>query len=206
MSEVSISAAKSINLMREAKIYVGRVSQFGWVDWIVYVVWVGMMYGLLAVAGGFLWFGASQGVSLPVYVWNIPIGIFIFSTAIAFDTIGHRTVYREELKKGESLVHGITIFCGVGSCVLLTMAFDHPEFLRVPTLVLILLSVFYSMIDEALHWRRYFDLKSDRVEMISHFGIFLGHFWMIMAWWHWFDQGYPGFGETRSLIGQALGL
>ena len=62
-----------------------------------------MMLGLLFAVTGFTVLGWSHGVAYPDYVWNVPLGTFIFIVAIAFDTIGHRTAYREELEKGESL-------------------------------------------------------------------------------------------------------
>ena len=55
-------------------------------------------------------------------------------------------------------------------------------------------------VDEAMHWRRYFNGYSDRVEMWSHFFIFTGHFIMMMAWLYWFDQGYPGVAETLRIL------
>lgn len=181
---------------QDVVIYARRVELFTSTDWLVYVVWVGMMYGLFAVVSGFLWIGASAGVEYPSYVWNIPVGIFIFSTSIAFDTIGHRTVYKEYLAKCEALVHQITIFAGITSVVFLCLAYHFPVFLRIPTLILIYLSVFYSIVDEAMHWYRYMTKNSDRVEMWSHVGILLGHMIMIYAWWVWFDSGYPGVDQT----------
>ena len=180
--------------------YAGQIKEFKKVDWAVYVVWIGLMFGLLAAVGIFLGTGYANGVQYPVYVWNIPLGIFIFSTAIAFDTIGHRTTYKEELQRAEALVHHVTIFAGITSTLLLCGAYTFPEFLRIPTLVFILLSVLYSLIDEAFHWHRYWRMVSDRVEMTAHFFIFVGHFIMIMAWWHWFDQGYPGVSETLQYL------
>lgn len=182
--------------MREVVIYVSRVKEFGTYDWMSYIAWVGLMCGLLFATGGFVLFGHYHGVNFPSYVWNVPIGTFIFVGAIAFDTIGHRTIYKEELKKGEALVHHITIFAGITSCLLLSMAWHFPVFLRIPTLVMIILSIFYSVIDEALHWRRYLHGHSDKVEMWSHFFIFVGHLLMIMSWWQWFENGYPGVRET----------
>jgi uncharacterized integral membrane protein len=184
-------------LAAEVKTYYGRIAEFDSQDWLVYVCWVGLMIGLLVVVSAFLFAGAFiGGVTFPPYVWNIPLGIAIFSFAIATDTIGHRTVYKQELQKAEALVHHITIFCGVSSCVLLTMAYDYREFLAVPALVLVGLSVFYSVVDEAMHWQRYMAQKSDRVEMWSHFGIFCGHMIMLGGWVYWFFQGYPGVAET----------
>lgn len=179
--------------------YALQVRQFKKDDWLAYVAWVGLMLGLLFSVSGFFLFGWANGVQYPDYVWSIPIGTAIFVGAISFDTIGHRTAYKEELKKGEALVHHITIAAGISSVIALCLAYRYPEALRFPALVLVILSVFYSVIDEALHWHRYLRMQSDRVEMWSHFFIFLGHLLMILAWWHWFEQGYPGVAETLAL-------
>lgn len=185
----------------EVVAYAKQVNQFSGRDWVSYIAWVGLMCGLLVSVGGFIGWGYLQGVQFPAYVWNIPVGTAIFVGAIAFDTIGHRTAYREELKKGEALVHHITIFAGITSCLVLSLAYHYPVFLRIPAGVLILLSVGYSILDEAMHWRRYLNLKSDRVEMWSHFFIFLGHMIMMWSWWQWFEAGYPGVKETLAAMG-----
>ncbi len=190
------TAPTSTSFLRETVIYASRVKQFSNIDWIVYIAWVGLMYGLFIAVAGFLYLGHSKGVVYPAYVWNIPIGVFIFSTAIAFDTIGHRTVYKEYLQKAEALVHHITIFAGITSILVLCMAYHFPVFLKIPALVLVALSIFYSIVDEALHWHRYMTQNSDRVEMWSHFFIFLGHIIMVLAWWQWYAEGYLGVKET----------
>lgn len=200
-----MSATVKNSFWKDTVIYASRVQQFSKVDWSVYVVWVGLMYGLFAAVTSFLVGGALQGVEYPAYVWNIPLGIFIFATAISFDTIGHRTVYKKYLQeKGEALVHHITIFAGITSIVILTLAYHFPVFLRIPALVLILLSVVYSLIDEALHWHRYMTQNSDRVEMWSHFFIFVGHNIMVLAWWTWFSEGYPGVKATADALNLGL--
>jgi len=180
--------------------YASRMRFFGREDWRVYTLWIGLMLGLLGSVTGFLIFGALNGVSYPSFVWNVPIGIFIFVGAIAFDTIGHRTAYKEALKTGEDLVHHITIFAGISSVFLMCLAYSHRDFLKIPTLVLLILSVFYSVIDEAMHWQRYMKGNSDRIEMWSHFFIFLGHMIMILSWWKWFDEGYKGVSDTLALL------
>jgi hypothetical protein len=176
--------------------YASRVNTFSAADWLVYILWVGLMYGLFFAVGGFLFLGWMQGVQYPTYVWNIPVGVFIFSTAISFDTIGHRTVYKEFIQKGEALVHHITIFAGITSILVLCLAYHFPVFLRIPALVLVVMSIFYSVVDEALHWHRYLSKNSDRVEMWSHFFIFVGHLIMVIAWWQWYAEGYAGVAET----------
>ncbi len=184
------------SFLKETAIYAGRVREFTKTDWTVYIVWVGLMYGLFFAVVGFLIAGHLTGVIYPVYVWNIPLGVFIFSTAISFDTIGHRTIYKEYLQKAEALVHHITIFAGITSTFLLCLAYNFPNFLRIPALVMVALSIFYSVVDEAMHWHRYITRNSDRVEMWSHFFIFVGHLIMVVGWWKWFDEGYPGVAET----------
>lgn len=185
---------------KDTAVYAGRVSQFSKEDWVVYVLWIGLMVGLFAGVMSFLLIGTLAGVQYPAYVWNIPLGTGIFVGAIAFDTIGHRTIYKEVLKDGEALVHHITILAGVTSVLALCLAYQNPGFMRFPALVLIALSIFYSAVDEAMHWHRYLTLKSDRIEMWSHFFILAGHLLMILAWWHWFDSGYPGVAETVAAI------
>jgi hypothetical protein len=187
----------------ELCIYVGRVREFSRVDWLVYVAWVGLMLGLVFATGGFLLTGHLQNVAFPEEAWLVPLGAAIFSVSIAIDTIGHRTIYKGEISGAEGLVHGITIFCGIASSVLLVEAFWHPRLLWVPALVLTGLSFVYSLVDEAFHWRRYVRQYSDRVEMWSHVGIMLGHSVMMLGWWSWFFQGYPGVQETLRCLGST---
>jgi hypothetical protein len=198
--ELLMNAGASESFLKDAAVYAGRMRDFTRVDWIVYVLWIGLMVGLFVAVTGFLLIGSSAGVQYPAYVWNIPIGTGIFVLAIAFDTIGHRTIYKEILQKGEALVHHITIFAGVTSVLALCLAYENPVFWRFPALVLIALSILYSVVDEALHWHRYITLQSDRIEMWSHVFILTGHLLMILAWWHWFDSGYPGVAETVAAM------
>ncbi|HET9624951.1 MAG TPA: hypothetical protein VFP84_26470 [Kofleriaceae bacterium] len=188
------------SFLSELATYVGRVRQFERRDWAVYVAWVATIAGLAVATAGFLWIGARHGVVFPAEAYLVPIGAAIFTIAIAIDTIGHRTVYREAIRGGEQLVHHITIACGVGSILLVVLAYRHPAAV-IPGLVLTALSVVYSLVDEAFHWRRYVQRGADRVEMWSHVAIFVGHLTMVAAWWRWYDLGYPGVGETLGYVG-----
>lgn len=184
------------SFLQELAIYVGRIRQFDSTDVAVYVSWVGLMLGLVAASGGFLIAGYANGVSYPVEAWFVPLGAAVFAVSIAIDTIGHRTIYKEEISKAEGLVHHITIFAGIASCVLLCLAYSHPRGVWIVAMVMTALSFLYSLIDEAFHWRRYVQLHSDRVEMWSHVGILTGHSTMMLAWWWWFFDGYAGVRET----------
>ena len=190
-----------MSFISEVGTYVGRMRDFTRIDWLVYIGWVGLMCGLVLSTGGFLLFGRSHGVSFTPEAWLVPLGSLLFTVSIAIDTIGHRTIYKQEISGAEGLVHGITILCGVSSCVLLTAAYHHPRSLWIPALVLTLLAFIYSLVDEAFHWRRYASQHSDRVEMWSHAFIFIGHLTMMIAWWRWFALGYPGVRETLELVG-----
>lgn len=180
--------------------YVGRMREFSREDWLVYTAWVGLMVGLVAATGGFVAVGHFGGAELPAAAYLVPFGALVFTISIAIDTIGHRTVYKEEIRAAEGLVHGITILCGIGSCVLLTAAYNRPGAFVIPALVLTLLSFLYSLIDEAFHWRRYVSAHSDRVEMWSHVGIFFGHLTMMLAWWSWYRDGYRGVSRVLTLL------
>jgi hypothetical protein len=181
-------------------VYVGRIREFDRTDWLVYLGWVGMMLGLVGATGGFLLAGRAHGVTWPAEAWLVPVGAAVFAVAIAIDTIGHRTIYKQVLRGGEQLVHHITIVCGVASCVLLVLAYQTPG-LAIPAMVFTALSFLYSLIDEAFHWRRYVRQHSDVVEMWSHVGIFIGHGTMMLGWWRFYDLGYPGVREALATLG-----
>lgn len=180
-------------------IYVGRIREFDRVDWAVYLAWVGTMLGLVAATGGLLALGAARGVTWPAEAWLVPGGAAVFAAAIAVDTIGHRTIYKQALRGGEQLVHHITIVCGVASCVLLVIAYHHRA-AAIPAMVFTALSFLYSLIDEAFHWRRYVGQRSDPVEMWSHVAIFIGHGTMMLGWWWCYALGYPGVRETLAAL------
>jgi hypothetical protein len=184
-------------------VYLGRLRLFAPVDWVVYAAWVGLMLGLVLVTGGFLAVGRHAGVVFPAEAYLVPIGAAIFTVAIAVDTIGHRTVYKEYLRGGEALVHHIIIVAGVGSCVLLCAAYPRQGGFAVPALVLTLLSFVYSLVDEVMHWRRYLAQRSDVVEMWSHVFILVGHGTMMAGWWRWYTLGYPGVAPTLMALGMT---
>jgi hypothetical protein len=185
-----------MSMISELGIYVGRIRVFEARDWAAYLTWVGLMLGLTLSTSAFLLFGRAQGAAFPIEAWLVPLGAAVFTLSIAIDTIGHRTIYKQEIAGAEGLVHAITIFCGILSCVLLCAAYAYRHGLWIPALVLTLLSFLYSLVDEAFHWRRYARDAADRVEMWSHVGILIGHGTMMIGWWSWFFQDYAGVAET----------
>jgi hypothetical protein len=185
----------------EVAVYVGRIRSFDRRDWAVYAFWVAGMVGLGAVVASFLLIGTRHGAVFPPEAYLVPIGIGVFAAAIAVDTIGHRTIYKEALRGGEQLVHHVIIALGVASCVLLCAAYDYPRACGIPAAVITVLSFIYSLVDEVMHWRRYLAQHSDRVEMWSHVLILTGHSVMMVGWWRWFLMGYPGVAETLRSFG-----
>ena len=191
--------------MNAFAVYVGRIGLFRRADWIAYGAWVGLMLGLCLVTGGFVWLGRRVAAPLPPEAALVPIGAAIFTLAIALDTIGHRTIYREALRGGEALVHHVIIGLGIGSCVLLCAAYSGGRAYAIPALVLTILSFVYSLVDEVMHWRRYLAAKSDVVEMWSHVFILLGHGTMMAGWWLWYAGGYGGVAETLAALPRLSG-
>jgi hypothetical protein len=183
----------------ELATYIGRIRLFTRRDWIAYLLWVATIAGLCGSTTAFLAIGARHGARFPVEAYLVPIGAGAFAIAIAIDTIGHRTIYRAAIAGGEALVHQITIACGVASVVLLVIGYAHRAAV-IPAGVLTALSILYSLVDEAFHWRRYVRAGADRVEMWSHVGILTGHTIMMAAWWWWYALGYPGVSDTLAQL------
>jgi hypothetical protein len=201
VSEVVAHPASATTRHRsQLAVYVGRIREFDRTDWLVYLGWVGMMIGLVASTGGFMLFGHMNGAVWPAETLMVPVGAAVFTIAIAVDTIGHRTIYKEVLRGGEQLVHHITILCGVASVILLVLAYDHPG-LAIPAMVFTVMSFVYSLVDEVFHWRRYTSQHADPVEMWSHVAIFIGHGTMMLGWWTSYQLGYPGVRETLAAMG-----
>jgi len=194
-------ASEPVTAFQAIAIYVGRIRQFQRIDWIVYLCWVGLMLGLCFATGGFVGVGRHAGAPLPAEAGLVPLGAVIFTLAIALDTIGHRTVYKQALRGGEAMVHHIIIGLGITSCVLLCAAYGGGATYAIPALVLTVLSFIYSLVDEAMHWRRYLSGRSDVVEMWSHVFILVGHGVMMTGWWLWYAHGYRGVAETLVALG-----
>jgi hypothetical protein len=186
-------------------IYVGRIRQFQRGDWLVYLGWVGLMAGLCAASSLFLYLGRQARARFPADAYLVPLGAAIFTLAIAVDTIGHRTIYKDVLRGGEALVHQVTIASGIGACVLLMAAYPQRAAVATAAMVLTALSLIYSLVDEVMHWRRYLTRRSDAVEMWSHLFILIGHGTMMAGWWRWYFQGYRGVPETLAALGRILG-
>jgi hypothetical protein len=82
--------------------YFGRFRLFTRRDWAVYIAWVGLISGLALASAAFLAIGRHAGAVFPAHAYFIPIGAAIFALAIAVDTIGHRTVYKNTCAAGRA--------------------------------------------------------------------------------------------------------
>ncbi len=188
-------------LFREFRVYISNIRDFENSDWLRYTAWIGTISTLFFGVTTFVLIGYFNGVQWPGYVWNIPAGTLLFVVALAIDDIGHRTLYKKDLiDSGEGAVHQMIVVTAVTSVMALCLCYQHPSALRMPALSLIGLSLFYSVIDEALHWHRYLTKKMDRVEMWSHFCAIGGHVIMITSWWQWYTEGYKGVTETLTFL------
>ena len=203
--EASVRSAPAPAPWRAFAIYVGRVREFRRRDWAVYGAWVGMMCGLSAVTTAFVLIGRRAGAPLPAVANLVPLGAGIFTLAIAVDTIGHRTIYKEALRGAEALVHHVIIVLGVASCLLLCAAYRGGAAYATPALVVTALSFIYSFVDEVMHWRRYLGAQSDAVEMWSHVFILIGHGTMMAGWWLWYAGGYAGVDRTLTALAAGCG-
>ena len=181
--------------------YLRLTKKFTQRDWVIYIFWIGIMYGLGGAMSIFLIAGLFAGAVYPPFVWLIPIGIFTFSVSITWDNIAHTVIYKEWITDSEYMVHNFSTASGVMSVFALLLAFEFPEFMKVPVYVFAVLSVVYSLIDESMHWERYSRGGSGWVEVTCHFGILIGHSLMLLAWIFWYEDGYQGFAEALSFWG-----
>ena len=185
---------------REFTAYVANIRAFSQGDWLRYGTWMATIFSLLIGTGGFVLFGYVHGVDWPGYVWLVPVGTFLFCSALAIDDIGHRTLYKQELMRGEAYIHQMIVATAVPSVMALCLCYQHGDTFRMPAVGLIFLSFFYSALDEAMHWVRYMAKGVDRVEMWSHFIAIFGHVLMISCWWQWYSGGYVGVAQTLTFL------
>ena len=181
--------------------YLRLTKKFTQRDWVIYIFWIGIMYGLGFTVLGFLLIGLTNGANYPPFVWLIPVGILTFSVSITWDNIAHTVIYKEWITDAEYMVHNFSTATGVATVFALLAGYEFSELMRVPIYVFAALSVIYSLIDEAMHWERYARGGSGWVEVTCHFGILVGHTMMVLAWIFWFETGYSGFSEALSFWG-----
>lgn len=181
--------------------YLKAMKEFTARDWIIYITWVGVMFGLFVATLSFLILSSFNNADFPVYVWLIPIGILTFTFAIFFDTIAHMVIYKQWLSDAEWTVHRFATSSGVLTVFALIAGFDFPVFMQIPIYVFAALSILYSLIDEMMHWIRYAQGGSGWLEVTMHFLILVGHTTMVVAWILWYEQGYPGVAETIAALG-----
>lgn len=189
-----------LGAMLNFRAYVANIRAFGIGDWVRYLSWISTLLFLVIGTVSFTLYGKLHGIQWPGYVWIIPIGAGLFCLALAIDDIGHRTLYKADLAKGEGAIHQMIIATAVPSVMALCFCYQHPDTFKMPALALTALSFFYSAIDEAMHWVRYTTKKLDVVEMWAHFVAITGHVLMMAAWWQWFNAGYPGVAETLAAL------
>ena len=189
-----------ISFIKDSRVYVSRIQRFNLRDYVEYALWVGFLFFLTAITLFFLVYASQNQISFPNYAWFIPIGSGILWLSVSVDSIGHKTVYKEALESGESLVHSIIIVFSGLSCIFLCAAAWDRMLWGVPALVFSVLSICFSFIDEWMHWKRYMSGKCDRVEAVAHSGILSGHLLLLAGWWLWLLTGYQGFTETMILL------
>src|SRR5436189_3123543 len=105
--------ANVLQFARETRSYLANIRNFEGDDWLRYGAWIGTISSLFFATTAFVLLGHFNGVQWPGYVWNIPIGTGLFVFALAVDDIGHRTLYKHDLKTGEGYVHQMIIVTAV---------------------------------------------------------------------------------------------
>lgn len=158
----------------------------GWKFWekVEYGIGLGSML-FMAIATTI--FGFVYKKTLPAEFPAIPLGFWIFFGGWVWDSMAHKSIYRNKIDKDELVVHNFMVW-GSGAPLLICMILAYwNKWLMLPFIITFLfLKTMYSLIDEcSMHWVRFKEGRSDLIEMHAHYFQFLGEILHDTAWLLW---------------------
>lgn len=174
-----------------------RYSMSGWgkKDYIDFCLSVGVAFFATTASIFLLVFSKLKSIDLPDIVYSIPIGFLLFSVAWIFDSIAHRTIYRNKIDSYELKLHNFMVYgSGIPLVVCFIFAYFNKECLLPFIVTFLFLKTMYSIYDEfGFHWPRFKEGRSDIVEVTAHYFQFLGNILFDVAWFYWiYFQNYRG--------------
>lgn len=157
----------------------GRYSFRGWPksDYIDFFVSIGSVFGAFLLSLIFLIALKLKNIAIPQEVYSIPIGFGLFFFAYIWDSIAHRSIYKNKIDRKELIVHNFMIFySGFPLFASFILAYWLPGLMLPFIIGFLFLKTMYSLYDEyACHWVRFNEGRSDMVEMSAHWLQFLGN-------------------------------
>jgi len=150
----------------------GRYTLRGWAgsDWVDFGASIGSVWGAFLTTLFFTIWAVVRHVPIPPEVYSIPIGFGLFAIAWIFDSIAHRSVYKNQIDRDELVIHNFMVYgSGFPLFISFILAYWWPGFMLPFILAFLFLKTMYSLHDEfGFHWPRFRSGRSDFVEMTAH--------------------------------------
>lgn len=156
-----------------------RYTLRGWPlsDYVDFFISVGSVFGAFLLTLTFTIAATIKHIPIPQEVYAVPIGFGIFFFAWIFDSIAHRSVYKNKIDNFELKIHNMMVYAsGFPLFISFVLAYWLPG-LMLPFIIGFLFNkTLFSIIDEAMaHWPRFRTGRSDMIEMYAHAGQFFGN-------------------------------
>lgn len=149
-----------------------RYTLRGWPlsDYIDFAVSLGSVFGAFFSTLFFTIWTTLRHIPIPQEVYSIPIGFGLFSFAWIFDSIAHRSIYKNKIDRDEFIIHQFMVYgSGFPLFVSFVLAYWWPGLMMPFIGCFLFLKTMYSLYDEfGFHWPRFRSGRSDIIEMTAH--------------------------------------
>ena len=168
----------------------------GWhkTDYIDFFISVGSVFMAFLTTLFFSIAAVIKHIPIPQEVYSIPVGFGIFFFAYIWDSMAHRSVYKEKIDSMELKVHTFMVYYA-GFCLFASfiLAYWFPGLMLSFIIGFMFLKTMYSVYDEiGYHWPRFKAGRSDMIEMTAHWAQFLGNIvydvgFMYLIYWNKYE-------------------
>ncbi len=156
-----------------------RYSFRGWPasDYLDFFISIGSVFSAFLITLIFLIMIKLKNIPVPQEILAIPIGFGLFFLAYIWDSLAHRSVYKNKIDRTELVIHTFMIYySGFPLFTSFVLAYWLPALMLPFIIAFLFMKTMYSLIDEArFHWPRFENGRSDMVELTAHCFQFLGN-------------------------------
>lgn len=186
-----------------------RYTLRGWskADYIEFLFSVGGIFGIALSTLFLAIVSLHHKIPIPQQAYSIPIGFMLFAIAWFFDSIAHRTIYKDKIDRDEFVIHNFMVYAsGTPLLLCFVLAFWWPALMMPFILCFLFMKTMYSVYDEfGFHWTRYRSGRSDMIEMTAHCFQFIGNILYDVGWYYWiYFANYRGVNELLHVVRHML--
>lgn len=173
-----------------------KYSLRGWPlkDYIDFFVSLGSVCFAFLLTLGFTIVAAVKHIPIPQEVLSIPIGFGLFFFAYIWDSIAHRSIFKNQIDREELVVHHFMVFySGFPLFISFILAYWLPGLMLPFIIGFMAMKLLYSLHDEFYHhWGRFRAGRSDMIEMTAHYFQFLSNFlydigFLYLIYWNHYE-------------------